>query len=203
MWPVATPVKSKLTSSKLSAMPSTPPRGREEIKDAVLDAAERLFAQSGPAAISLRDIATEAGVTYSLISRHFGTRDDLLEAILVRYAERWKERAEGHVDFNDAVKDLLGGSPESAYMRLLAWSLLTGQGETAHGTASLLDQIVPLASGEADRGREATARTATALSLIFGWKFFAPFIVEALHMTPAEARAFHRGLASAVSHVWV
>ena len=191
---MATPVKSKRAPLKPIPVQSTPPRGREEIKDAVLDAAERLFAQSGPAAVSLRDIATEAGVTYSLISRHFGTRDDLLEAILVRYAERWKGRADSHVDFNDALKDLLGDSPESAYMRLLAWSLLTGEGATAHGAVSLLDQIVPLAVAEADNARGATARTATALSLIFGWKFFAPFIVEALHMTPAEARAFHRGL---------
>ncbi|MSX85805.1 MAG: TetR family transcriptional regulator, partial [Actinobacteria bacterium] len=57
------------------------PFGRDEVRDAVLDAAARHFAASGTGA-SLREIASDAGVNLGLIHRHFGNKDDLLRAVL-------------------------------------------------------------------------------------------------------------------------
>ena len=51
-------------------------------RDALLRSAIELFAERGPASISVRDIARHAGVNQGLIYRHFGSRDALLaEAI--------------------------------------------------------------------------------------------------------------------------
>jgi len=57
------------------------PRGREQITAAVIDAATELFAERGPAAVSLRDVATAADVTLSQIHRHIGNKDALLAAV--------------------------------------------------------------------------------------------------------------------------
>lgn len=62
------------------------PEGPEagSARDALLGAAVELFAEHGPASVSIRDIARYAGVNHGLVHRHFGSKDELLaEAIEV------------------------------------------------------------------------------------------------------------------------
>jgi TetR/AcrR family transcriptional regulator, repressor for neighboring sulfatase len=165
------------------------PQGRNEILDAVLDAAEQLFATAGPFDVSLRAIAQAAGVNYGLVHRHFGTKDALFERLLQRYADRWAERLR-ELDYQGALDELLGADPETgAYVRLLAWTLLSDR-ETpqsdAHRRYATLDQLPPLAAAsEPESGIEARKEaTAAALAFAFGWRFFNPFIRDALHMEP-------------------
>src|SRR5882757_6256399 len=100
------------------------PTGRDEILDAVLDAAERLFAANGPANVSLRAIAQEAGVNYGLLYRHFGTKEMLLDALMQHYADRWLSELKAHQDYDAALELLLGNSGEaSENLQLLAWTL--------------------------------------------------------------------------------
>jgi TetR/AcrR family transcriptional regulator, repressor for neighboring sulfatase len=168
------------------------PTGRDAVTDAVLDAAERLFAAAGPTEVSLRTIAQEAGVTYGLVYRHFGTKDVLFERLLERYAERWRDTLGSEPDYGDALDQLLGaGFDTGPYLRLLAWSLLTGMPErsaASYRRHSTLDQLPPLAP-HTDAADEHAARleTAGALALVFGWRFFNPFIRAALHLDDDEA----------------
>ncbi len=68
--------------SAIDAEPEAPPA--RSARDALLAAAVELFAEHGPASISVRDIARHAGVNHGLVHRHFGSRDELLaEAIEV------------------------------------------------------------------------------------------------------------------------
>lgn len=169
------------------------PRGRDEVVDAVLDAAERLFAQSGPAAVSLRDIAAEADVTYSLINRHFGTKDALVDRLLRRYAERWTARTGSTPEWADALGELLGPVPEpGGYLRLLAWSLLATDDDAAaaHRRHALLDRL-PDVRPAATSDDDAPIETAVALSLVFGWRFFGPFLRDALHLDDEAAARVH------------
>ena len=162
------------------------PQGRDEVVDAVLDAAERLFAEQGPANVSLRAIAQDAGVNYGLVHRHFGTKDDLLDRLLERYAERWNARVEERsLDYLGALEELLGPRTESpetgAYMRLLAWTLLSsGSPAETHRRHITLDRL-PTLGGVQDSGDSVNA-TAAALAFVFGWRFFRPFIEDALHL---------------------
>ena len=55
-------------------------------KARILDTAERLFAEKGYSATSLRHIIGEAGVNLAAIHYHFHTKEDLLEAIVLRGA---------------------------------------------------------------------------------------------------------------------
>lgn len=56
----------------------------QELKERLLVAAQRLFAERGRDAVSLRDIADEAGATHGSIRHHFGTKDNLYLASLLR-----------------------------------------------------------------------------------------------------------------------
>jgi AcrR family transcriptional regulator len=55
---------------------------RQETQDRILDAAERLFAERGVDAVSVRSVLAAAGVNVSLAHYHFGGRDGLIEALL-------------------------------------------------------------------------------------------------------------------------
>ena len=53
----------------------------------ILDAAERLFAARGFHGVSIRDITGAAGVDVAHANDHFGSKQGLLEAVLLRRAE--------------------------------------------------------------------------------------------------------------------
>jgi AcrR family transcriptional regulator len=55
-----------------------------DTKQQILDAAERLFAEHGIAATSLRSVMAAAGVNPAAVHYHFGGRDELVEAVLLR-----------------------------------------------------------------------------------------------------------------------
>jgi hypothetical protein len=54
------------------------------VKSRILDVAARLFAQHGVDSVSIRTIAAEAGINHSLVIRYFGSKDELVTAILRR-----------------------------------------------------------------------------------------------------------------------
>ena len=56
----------------------------EHTRKRILDTAERLFGESGVAAVSLRDINRAAGISQGVLHYHFGGRDALIEALLQR-----------------------------------------------------------------------------------------------------------------------
>jgi AcrR family transcriptional regulator len=55
-----------------------------ETRETVLATAERLFAERGLDAVSIRDIIAAAGANLGAINYHFGTKDRLIEAVFER-----------------------------------------------------------------------------------------------------------------------
>lgn len=78
----------------------TPPRTRdaEATRTAILEAAERIFVEKGPAKTSMSEIAKAAGVTKSLIHHHFGSKEGLWMAVkgyrFQLYADRQRPQLE-------------------------------------------------------------------------------------------------------------
>jgi AcrR family transcriptional regulator len=58
-----------------------------DTKQKILDTAERLIAEQGYAATSLRHIIAEAEVNLAAIHYHFGSKEELLDEIILRKAE--------------------------------------------------------------------------------------------------------------------
>jgi AcrR family transcriptional regulator len=57
---------------------------KQPTRDRILDQAERLFAERGIEAVSLRAINAAAGVSPGILHYHFGNRETLIEAIISR-----------------------------------------------------------------------------------------------------------------------
>jgi AcrR family transcriptional regulator len=85
----------------------------EPTRERILDAAEHLFAERGFDGASIRDVTTEAGVNLAAVHYHFGSKEDLLRAVLERVvvptnAERMRMMREAHAQpGGPTVADLL------------------------------------------------------------------------------------------------
>jgi AcrR family transcriptional regulator len=72
---------------------STKTRDAERTKAAIIEAARRLFAERDISAVSIRHIAAAAGVSHGLVQHHFGTREQLVAAIIRDEIERFAATA--------------------------------------------------------------------------------------------------------------
>lgn len=63
------------------------PQSRPDTRDRILDVAERMFAQQGFDLTSLRALTADAGVNLAAVHYHFGSKERLFEAVLVRLVD--------------------------------------------------------------------------------------------------------------------
>ena len=64
------------------------PKGQgPDLREAILDAAEALFSRHGFYGVTVRQVATEAGVDTALIHYYFGAKSQLFDAVFARRAE--------------------------------------------------------------------------------------------------------------------
>jgi len=70
----------------------TPERRRQRTRDTLLDAAEEVFVRRGVPGASMEEIAAEAGFSRGAIYAHFGSKDDLLLAVMDRFIRRQLEQ---------------------------------------------------------------------------------------------------------------
>ena len=162
------------------------PRGRGAATEALIDAARELFAERGPAAVSLRDVARRAGVNHGLIHHYIGSRDDLLRLVFDTSTVHARKQIEGAVDAGDALRILRAvGGESDEYTRLLAWALLEGHDPAAfHGQSAALDAI-------AGESREVRIGLAVAMVQALGWKLFGHYAVTAAGLSTKEAQEAH------------
>ena len=56
----------------------------ETARALILDATEKRLAEVGPAGIRLQEVAADAGVSHPTVLHHFGSRGELVEAVIAR-----------------------------------------------------------------------------------------------------------------------
>lgn len=164
-----------------------PPTGRAEVAAAILEAATDLFAERGPAATSIRDIAARSNVNHGLVFRHFGTKEQLVGAVLDHLGDDLSAQLE-----TDTPAEVVQRSLDRQ-MRVMARTVLDGYpaGQLQKrfpNIATLLDGVRPLYDDEV----KARLAVANALALQFGWRLFAPVLRSATgieELTDAELRA--------------
>lgn len=156
---------------------TTPPRGRDAIRDAVLDAAERRFAAQG-LRTTLREIAADAGVNVGLVHRHLGRKDDVLRAVLERQAGAGTRLVADATDLADAVVRLFDASSAGGrYIRTLAALVLDGVPiEQLQHRFPTVEAMRALAVDDAER-----RRLLAAVTLVFGWATFAEPVLTMFH----------------------
>ena len=117
------------------------PRGRPadteagELQSRLLDVAEELFAEYGYAATSIRQLAAAAGVNPALVHYYFGTKRELLEAVMDRTLEPMARaiadmQASGETDIREVAGLMFGmASRHPAMPRLIAREVMLSGGE--------------------------------------------------------------------------
>ncbi len=165
---------------------SDPPRGRDAVKEALLDAAAELFAAHGSHAVSVRDVASRAGVNHGLVHRHFGSKDALTRAVMDRLTEQIARAASGTtLGLGELPKAFTATSALGHYWRMLARALLDG--EDIHSLQErfpVVDQLMRQLSEAQAAGRvapDADVRVlaASGVALALGWLLFEPFVLAA------------------------
>ncbi len=184
------------------------PVGKREVTDALIEAATTLFAERGPGAVSVRDVAAQAGVNHGLVHRHFGSKEALVTAVLDHLVTELREALAAQASANpeelfDAV------AVREDYWRVLARALLDGHTDwLADGSfpviAKGIEGVEALKqNGDLAPDLDAQAVVATFVAVGLGWLVFEPFIAAATGMggTPASRRermtALWRRLATA------
>lgn len=89
----------------------------EATRQRILDVAERLFADAGFHATSIRDIAHHAECQFALIGYHFGAKEALLDQVLARRSDVLNRERLAHLEALRAahgaaplaLRDLVGG----------------------------------------------------------------------------------------------
>ena len=139
---------------------------------AVLDAASELFAEKGPAATSIREVATRSRVNHGLVYRHFGTKEELVAAVLDHVSDRFNLSVAASAPDTGAVAE--------RQWRVLARAILDGYpvGQLQH-RFPFVAQLV--AEAEQHTADVAAARLAAGhvVALELGWRLFEPFIRSA------------------------
>lgn len=95
----------------------------ESPKEAIARVAERLFAERGFAAVSVRAIAAEAGVDPALVIRHYGSKEGLFLST---------------ARMTGGFRDVLPGPLDTLGMRLVTWIVHTADEHTRGTYAALI-----------------------------------------------------------------
>ncbi|KPM52063.1 TetR family transcriptional regulator [Frankia sp. CcI49] len=118
------------------------PRGRAEVREALLESAQRLIARQGPSKVRLREIAEDADVNFGLVYQYLGTREELLRAVYQRVSARSATRFEHIDDLADAIDIFL--TADDSVGRIMGWAALEGDPADVFGPSPGLQQVASM-----------------------------------------------------------
>jgi AcrR family transcriptional regulator len=187
---------------KASSNAATPtPAGRDEVTVALLAATERLCATGQPSSFTVRQIASEARVTTSLLYFYFKSKDDLILATVRSIASEIDVAvagADGVGAIASAVSRALAERP--AFPRLLAWFVLEGRGFAELSDDPVLERLV--AAFTSDGAPDAHTHAGVAVTLLLGNALLGGAVNEGLERSSHDERliqALDRALAAVTS----
>ncbi len=177
------------------------PQGGAAVRAALIAAATELFALHGPAAVSVREIASRALVNHGLVHRHFGSKEALLAAVLAKLARDLAEDMQrSPARRRPAWKALRATRKQGTYWRILAHTLLAGRKvaevQTEFPVIGALVQATRngQAAGRFDPGLDPRALTATGVALALGVLMFEPYLLAATGLAAAGEKRRYREL---------
>ncbi len=175
------------------------PYGREAVKKAILDAAEKLLIKKSAGKISVREIAEAANVKHPLIYRHFGTKEEVIRAAHARGIEKTQrvvvkiDNLEGNAGFIfEAVK-------KNRFRQVaLARAMIDGvdlrlvqtQFPVMHHLLQLLEKRQDKANSKAEFDPQIMTAVLGATAL--GWFLYEPFLLAATNLEEKNKDELHQ-----------
>ena len=164
--------------------------GRAQTTAAILDAAEKLFAERGFTAVTVRDVAAEAGVSHALVHRYLGSKQDVYRQVLARRENVIRDAAPEEGDLLKATSLMLREAVlhQRTHVRLIAHSALHGLSyDRTVGRFAATAQLVELArrtaadEGEArdPGGPDPRFVIASAVAMLIGWSAAREWVLRA------------------------
>ena len=143
----------------------------------MLDAAATLFAQRGVDAVSLRDIAADAGVHFTLIRRYIGNRDELVLAVFDDVSEQLARAVLEHpLSGQGFGADTVMGK----WVRIAGALAIAGQplaGRTEFNPVVAMART--LVDGYGLDLQAARLRAAQIVATALGWRIFEEYLIAA------------------------
>lgn len=177
---------------------------RDQTTDAILAAAEKLFSERGFAAVSVRDIGQEAGVSHALVHRYLGSKREIYQAVLRRSEDSIRAAAGDTDDLATAMSLMLreGLRHHRQYLRILAQSSLSNLPfESTIGRFPATERLIELAERDtagaaSGTGDQLSPRfvVAAIVSLYLGWVTMEPRILPATGLNDLDEEAIATGL---------
>lgn len=157
----------------------------EKPSGAILRAAAELMAEHSPSSVSLREVASRAGVNYGLIHRHFGTKDRLLVALFQEFVLYGGQYIQSSETIHDAIEGTFTAE-QGGWARIFSWVALDGVApEQTFRDTSIMAAFQELIAGEWDTDGPAPARrerfdprivSSFVMLMISIWDFYAPYM---------------------------
>ena len=169
------------------ARPESPEAAKDDRREQILAAAEHLFAERGFRNVSVRDVATAAGVTHPLIYYYWGSKSGLLAAVTEHSQARIRAVARG--DAVDAVTAIVRESlvENRHYVLTLTRALLDGMPASEWpggfpGVESAIELLERDAPDERQRSH-VRERVAVVTALLDGWMLIEDQLLEMVGLT--------------------
>jgi TetR/AcrR family transcriptional regulator, repressor for neighboring sulfatase len=177
-------VKTKRRGSKNHRRGNNIPYGRDEVKSAILDAAEKLLMERSPNEITVREIAKLANIKHPLIHRHFGTKDELVIAVHARSIEKTRNEI-GNVQFLEGNIEVFFRAVEKNRFRqiALARAMLDGvdpyQLQNQFPVMQMFLKLVEKKQAESTKEVKFDSKIVAAVlaGLALGWMVYEPFLL--------------------------
>jgi AcrR family transcriptional regulator len=131
-------------------------KGVEADRNPILDAAEAAFLEFGIRRTSMAEIARRSGVSPASLYRWFGSKDDLVVAVVVRDAQRFAAELEATIDRSLSAEDQLAETTVRVARRLRSTPFFERMVQTE--PESILPQLTVLGAPLIEAGTESLAK---------------------------------------------
>jgi AcrR family transcriptional regulator len=133
-------------------------RSREVVSEALIEAAAALASERGSGHVTVRDIATRAGVNATFVHRYFGSKQNLMRAAMQHAQERLASRIEEVPDIVEGAAAIVHATlQERELIATLTRAALDGVlADVPAGNpamAALVERFMRETAGRSSRGR--------------------------------------------------
>ena len=174
-------------------------RNAAETRSAILEAAERRLLGGGPDAIRLQEIAADAGISHPAILHHFGSREGLVEAMVLRgiarlqaqFLEGWPSAKEP--DIEGVLERFYEVASHRGMARMLAWLILTGESHRTMKPGLLKPAAERMHAGRVRRAQKQGRRSPELEETLFAATFIFILVLGDSLFGPSVRRAVGLG----------